>query len=184
MSVRDQVLAINELLEVVLLQLPMENFFLAQQVCKRWRLLITTSDSIQKALSMRPCTKAADAAVDAIRCTYTQSDGTKVQVATNPNLCEEDTSRSSPSWPAYLLFPLFLHSSSSSTPSNSLNSSGPSNPSSSATSPSTSPLLPSPQPRYFAFHDSAIYSRNRNWLHPDTMYVTHPPIPLTFSISY
>lgn len=62
MSVRDQVLAINELMEAVfqLLQLPMESLFLAQQVCEHWRRLITTSDSIQKALFMRPSTYAAE----------------------------------------------------------------------------------------------------------------------------
>lgn len=87
MSARDQVLAVTELLEAVRLQLPMENIFLAQQVCKHWRLLITTSDPLQKALFLRPSVFAADAAIDSIRCTYSQSDGTKIQVAINPNLC-------------------------------------------------------------------------------------------------
>ncbi|GAB1729711.1 hypothetical protein NU195Hw_Modified_176t1 [Hortaea werneckii] len=129
MSTRDQVLAVNELLDGVLLQLQMENLFLVQQVCKYWRLLVTTSDSIQKALFMRPCTNAADAAVDAIRCTYTRSDRTKIQVAVNPSLCQEGTSPD---------------------------------------------LLRPGRP---------IYSRSRDWLHPETMYVTQPPIPLTLSIS-
>ncbi|KAI7271244.1 hypothetical protein KC345_g7249 [Hortaea werneckii] len=175
MSARDQVLAINELLEAVLLQLPMENLFVAQQVCKHWCLLITNSDSIQKALFMRPSTTVADSAFDAIRCTFTQSDGTKIEVAINPNLCQEGTSsdllrpgrRTSSSSHS-------SHSSSSSNPSNLSNTSSSSDPSSSATSTSPSPI-PCPQPRYFTFHDSAIYSRNRDWLHPDTMYVTQPP---------
>lgn len=69
----------------------MENLFLAQQVCKHWRLLSTISDSIQKALFMRPCSNAADAAMDAIQCTYMQSDGAKIQVAINPSLCKANT---------------------------------------------------------------------------------------------
>ncbi|KAI7227725.1 hypothetical protein KC330_g8273 [Hortaea werneckii] len=136
MSARNQVLAITELLEAVLLQLPMENLFLAQEVCKHWRLLITTSDPIQKALFMKPSINAADAAIDAIRCTHTRSDGMKIQVAINSNLCQQKT------------YP------------------------------------PSPCPRTFTFHEAAIYSRNRDWLHSDTMYVTSPPIPLIISISY
>ena len=149
MSARDQVLAITELLEAVLLQLPMQYIFRAQQVCKYWRLLITTSDSIQKALFMRPSVHAADAAIDAVRCTYTQSDGTKIQVAINPSLCRESTR--------------CLSSKSK-----------------------TSPLSPPPPscPRTFTFHDAAVYSRNRGWLHPDTMYVTSPLLPLTLFISY
>lgn len=34
MSARDQVLAITKVLEAVLQQLPMENLFLAQEVCR------------------------------------------------------------------------------------------------------------------------------------------------------
>lgn len=48
-----------------------------------------------------------------------------------------------------------------------------------------SPTLPFPPcPRPFTLHETAIYSRNRGWLHLDTMYVTSPPIPLTLFISY
>ncbi|KAI7154376.1 hypothetical protein KC349_g7713 [Hortaea werneckii] len=146
MSARDQVFAITELLEAVLLQLPMETLFLAQEVCKHWLLLIITSDPIQKVLFMRPSINAADAAIDAICCTHTLSDGRKIQVDINPNLCRGKT---------YY-------------PSSKSKSSPP----------------PPPCPRTFTFHEAAIYSRNRDWLYPDTMYVTSPPIPLTLFISY
>lgn len=48
-----QVLSTVELLEGILLDLPLRDLLLAQRVSKRWRLLITTSPSVQHALFFR-----------------------------------------------------------------------------------------------------------------------------------
>ncbi|KAK5726346.1 hypothetical protein LTR17_012777 [Elasticomyces elasticus] len=52
----DNVLKLPELLENILLQLPMRDLLFAQKVCKTWKLIIDASPAIQKALFFAPGT--------------------------------------------------------------------------------------------------------------------------------
>lgn len=51
---RDQVLAVLELLEAIILQLPVRNIFQAQRISGTWRNAINTSPSIQEKLFIKP----------------------------------------------------------------------------------------------------------------------------------
>ncbi|KAK4959817.1 hypothetical protein LTR10_002705 [Elasticomyces elasticus] len=53
MSNREQVLALPELLENILLQLPTRDILFAQKVCKEWQEAIVASPKIQEALFFR-----------------------------------------------------------------------------------------------------------------------------------
>ncbi|KAK3654953.1 hypothetical protein LTR56_003811 [Elasticomyces elasticus] len=58
MTNRQQVLALPELLEHILLQLPMRDLLLSQKICKDWKHAIESSPSIQRALCFAPGTQA------------------------------------------------------------------------------------------------------------------------------
>ncbi|KAK3636508.1 hypothetical protein LTR56_014134 [Elasticomyces elasticus] len=58
MANQQQVLALPELLEHILLHLPMRDLLFAQKVCKEWQQAINSSPSVQKALCFRPGTQA------------------------------------------------------------------------------------------------------------------------------
>ncbi|KAK5721867.1 hypothetical protein LTR15_006460 [Elasticomyces elasticus] len=80
MSNREQVLALPELLENILLQLPTRDILFAQKVCKEWQEAIAASPKIQEALCFRqeratngPSVKDATA-------------GTKLAITANPLL--------------------------------------------------------------------------------------------------
>lgn len=49
-----QIFTLPEVLEMVLLGLPMKDLLLDQRVCKTWRNLITTSSKLQQALFLKP----------------------------------------------------------------------------------------------------------------------------------
>ncbi|KAI7298394.1 hypothetical protein KC315_g18061 [Hortaea werneckii] len=83
MSAVAKVFTTVELLEAILLELPMKDILRAQQVCKHWKQVIAGSNAIKKALFMRPGT-AAEAAVDSFRFSYTKYDGTTGNFAINP----------------------------------------------------------------------------------------------------
>ncbi|KAK3630919.1 hypothetical protein LTR56_017192 [Elasticomyces elasticus] len=53
-----QALAVPELLENMLLQLPIRDLLFAQKVCTEWKDVIDTSPSIQRALFLKPGTPA------------------------------------------------------------------------------------------------------------------------------
>jgi hypothetical protein len=50
-----RVLAINELLELILLHLPLKDIIVARQVASSWKGLFDSSISIQKAAFLAPC---------------------------------------------------------------------------------------------------------------------------------
>ena len=54
MSATTKVLGTNELLEMILLKLPLRDVLLAQLVCKTWRADITASIDLQRALFFEP----------------------------------------------------------------------------------------------------------------------------------
>ncbi|KAI7485153.1 hypothetical protein KC357_g3009 [Hortaea werneckii] len=89
MSAVAKVFTTVELLEAVLLELPMKDLFRTQQVRKHWKQVIAGSNAIQKALFMRPGS-TAEAAVDSFRYTYIKDDGTTSEIAINPWVCDED----------------------------------------------------------------------------------------------
>ncbi|KAF2490499.1 hypothetical protein BU16DRAFT_155039 [Lophium mytilinum] len=53
-SAMDRVLGVTELLENILLKLPIRDIFQAQRVCKQWKTLIDTSPSLQQAMWLVP----------------------------------------------------------------------------------------------------------------------------------
>ena len=53
-TVRDYVLRITELLELILLQLDMRTLLISQRVCRKWNSLIRTSSNIQETLFFKP----------------------------------------------------------------------------------------------------------------------------------
>ncbi|KAI7475844.1 hypothetical protein KC351_g9810 [Hortaea werneckii] len=81
-----------ELLELILLKLPMQDLLRARQVRNHWRQVIVSSTAIQKALFLRPGT-AAEAAIDARRIEYINSDGTTGKIAVHPWVCEYECGR-------------------------------------------------------------------------------------------
>lgn len=86
MSAVAKVFTTVEMLEAVLLELPMKDLLRAQQVRKHWKQVMTGSIAIQRALFMRPGI-AAEAAVDSFRFSYTKDDGTTGTFAINPWVC-------------------------------------------------------------------------------------------------
>ena len=89
MSAVAKVFKTIELLEAILLELPMKDVLRSQQVRKHWKEVIVGSNAIQKALFMRPG-GAAEAAVDSFRYTCTKADGTIDEIAINPCFCDND----------------------------------------------------------------------------------------------
>jgi hypothetical protein len=57
------VLATAELLELILLNLPIKDILFAQKVCKQWKQLIDSSPLLQQALFLKPA-PASSAAID------------------------------------------------------------------------------------------------------------------------
>ena len=53
-TVRDHVLFITELLEMILLQLDMRTLLISQRVCRKWSSLIRSSSRIQETLFFKP----------------------------------------------------------------------------------------------------------------------------------
>jgi hypothetical protein len=64
MSAQESVLALPELLESILLHLPLKDLLFAQKVSRQWQTVIATSPPIQQALFFAPG-QVKDAAVDA-----------------------------------------------------------------------------------------------------------------------
>ncbi|GAB1741014.1 hypothetical protein NU219Hw_g6266t1 [Hortaea werneckii] len=92
MSAVAKVLTTVELLEAILLGLPMKDLLRAQHVRDHWRQVIVGSNAIQKALFLRPGT-AAEAAIDARCIEYIKADGTTGRIAVNPWICEYECDR-------------------------------------------------------------------------------------------
>ncbi|KAK5695182.1 hypothetical protein LTR97_008688 [Elasticomyces elasticus] len=57
MASRSQALSVPEILENILLHLPIRNLLFAQEVCTEWKNMIDTLPSIQRALFFRPRTR-------------------------------------------------------------------------------------------------------------------------------
>ncbi|KAI7356321.1 hypothetical protein KC320_g2318 [Hortaea werneckii] len=92
MSAVAKVFTTVELLELILLKLPMQDLLRARQVRDHWRQVIVSSAAIQKALFLRPGT-AAEAAVDARCIECINSDGTSGKIAVHPWICEYECGR-------------------------------------------------------------------------------------------
>ncbi|KAI7201042.1 hypothetical protein KC343_g15253 [Hortaea werneckii] len=89
MSAVAKVFKIIELLEAILLELPMKDLLRTQQVRKHWKQVIVGSNAIQKALFMRPG-GAAEAAVDSFRYRCPKADVTMGEIAINPCFFDND----------------------------------------------------------------------------------------------
>lgn len=92
MSAVAKVFTTVELLELILLKLPIKDLLRAQEVRDHWRQVIAGSNAIQKSLFLRPGT-AAEAAIDARRIEYIKSDGSTGKAAINPWICEYECGR-------------------------------------------------------------------------------------------
>ena len=90
MSAVDKVFGVTELLEAVLLQLPMKDLLMAQKINKHCKATIEASDAIQKAL-FRKAGNADQAGADVSLLDHTQH-GVKTTVAINPLLCRRPLS--------------------------------------------------------------------------------------------
>ncbi|KAI7281636.1 hypothetical protein KC345_g4036 [Hortaea werneckii] len=92
MSAVAKVFTTVELLELILLELPMKDLLRARQVRDHCRQVIVSSTAIQKALFLRPGT-AAEAVIDGRCIEYINSDGIKGRVALHPWICEYECGR-------------------------------------------------------------------------------------------
>ncbi|KAI7374466.1 hypothetical protein KC336_g20211 [Hortaea werneckii] len=92
MSAVAKVFTTVELLELILLKLPIKDLLRAQEVRDHWRQVIAGSNAIQKSLFLRPGT-AAEAAIDARRIEYIKPDGSTGKAAINPWICEYECGR-------------------------------------------------------------------------------------------
>lgn len=83
-----KVVAVTELLESILVELPMKDLLFAQKICKHWKAVIDTSDKLQKALFLKPGT-ATDAPPDAFGFSNESGRVSKVggSIVVNPLLC-------------------------------------------------------------------------------------------------